>query len=109
MRQLTDTLKAEEVKQLQATLTAIQNERLAAEKAKDGNKGKKKKGAIFDMKKKRRNWSLLLSAAASKRAEDFAEDDFVDDDLDAFMWMNVFAFYHIWSLNVSTCVPSIHP
>ena len=45
LRQLTDQLKAEDVKLLSATLTTIQNERLAAEKAKDGAKGKKKKGA----------------------------------------------------------------
>lgn len=44
LRLLTDQMKAEEVKQLGLTVTAIQNEHLAAEKSKDGAKGKKKKG-----------------------------------------------------------------
>lgn len=44
MRHFTSDLKAEDVKQLSATLSAIQNEKLAAEKAKEGNKGKKKAG-----------------------------------------------------------------
>lgn len=46
MRHLTSDLKAEDVKALSTTLSAIQNERLAAEKAKEGVKSKKKsKGA----------------------------------------------------------------
>lgn len=88
LRKLTSEMKPDEINQLGQFISVVHNERLAAEKAKDNPKGKPKgKKGELNLWKPVSALPLLIRFVAPQKKTQRAdlEEDFVEDELDAFM------------------------